>query len=288
MPTIGSLQKNPHLLPIKNDHHFEQPKEQATRILYLLKKELASNPECKIALIYSANNSQAEELHEAILNNDPAIPKIYGGGQAILFMHLIKKINELVDKKQLAPGRIRVLPVSTSLIGGEDDATNSVTQTELDRDILQISMHLEMGYTIYGIPRNNNYAIGGGISAHFYQAGIKDIEGKSQGHYVQHQLSELEQGYPQQKEPLGLTLTDHLILAREVGNKEKWNTIKQDLIKLAEAAENIDDIDPEVSEALKEHWNDPNSIRRWFNFFFHDDKTTSWLEVEGFYNNKQP
>jgi hypothetical protein len=86
------------------------------------------------------------------------------------------------------------------MYGGDNTRPgNSVTKSELDRDLKQVQDHINQGYQVLGIPApvdpqfpDKKYAIGGGHSAGFYLD--KSIGGKSQGSYVQDCLKKMESG----------------------------------------------------------------------------------------------
>lgn len=169
----------------------ESPLAQAQRIFAILQQQLNEDPNKKIALLYSANNSQAEQLHAAN-DKDQNLPQINGGGQALLFAQLIPLINASHFNK-----RIRVLPVSTSLIGGSNGKGNIVSLDMIKRDLKAIQIHLVNGYEVYGIPNNHKqFAIGGAISNYWFTQDFVHINYKgmpwSQGAFVQNMLEELQ------------------------------------------------------------------------------------------------
>lgn len=170
----------------------EQAKAQADRVFAALKQKIQSTPEGKIALLYAANNQQAKELHQARKKGNP-IPRITGSGQAQLFQYLIPMINDDLALK----GKVQILPIATSLNGGNNTQENRVTTADLNRDLSAIKQDIDSGYEVLGIPgRTGGYAIGGGESKFFYDKTSNPINGKSQGEYVQEQLKLLEQSNP--------------------------------------------------------------------------------------------
>ena len=178
----------------------EAARVQAARIFEGLKARLRKEPGKKIALIYAANNKQAKLFHgiyEARKAKE-ILPKIVGHGQAELFIELIKLINAETLKTPEFSGKIRILPVATSLNGDENGPGNIVTREMIDRDLGAIQVHLQNGYDVEGIINDSNdgYAIGGGRSIHWYKTTYTSIQYKgedvSQGKYVQAQLAALE------------------------------------------------------------------------------------------------
>lgn len=199
----GQLTTNISLLPERDENDKrEAAATQAQRVFtYLLDK--LKDPTKKIALIYSANNIQAEQLHEEYKDygfkpsDTPEIlPDIGGGGQAAFFGELIPLINQKVlEDPNTFTRRIRILPIATSLSGGENKTGNCVTLEMINRDLNAIKQHLSEGYDVEGIPSRDGFAVGGNISKNWYNtlyAGVIDGDKLlSQGEYVQIQLKEL-------------------------------------------------------------------------------------------------
>lgn len=199
----GSLKIDTLLSPLRDGPNPEfiqgqsqtdlQARAQAQRVFNALKAEISANSNKKIALLYSANKEQADQLHKAMKEGKP-IPDIEGSGQALFFKHLIQLINGETDPT--FKGKIQILPIATSKTGGENKPGNQVTTDDLNRDLIAIDEHIEQGYDVLGIQGKKGYGIGGGESKWFYDSGSNPINGKSQGDYVQEQLGLLERGQP--------------------------------------------------------------------------------------------
>lgn len=172
--------------------YFESPEAQVARIMVHLREELAADPDKKIALIYAANDGQAKSFHEAYGSSSTQLPQVSGSGQAELFQKLIDEIN----KDSSLNGKIRVLPVATSLSGGKNGPGNIVSKDMIQRDLKAIQQHIQDGYDVRGIKGKNGYAIGGLTSEHWFTQDHAAIQynGKlySQGDFVQLQLEALE------------------------------------------------------------------------------------------------
>lgn len=188
----GSISINEELMFQKG----ESAEEQAKRIFADIKNQLETNPDKKIALLYSANNGQALLFHEVYAKNqaEEILPRIDGSGQAQLFRSLIPLINQHPSVSK----RIRVLPIATSLYGGENGPGNIVSHEMIQRDLDAIQKHLKEGYDVQGIPNEKGgYAIGGLASKHWFTKEFAAMEHRgrnlSQGDYVQMQLNFLEQ-----------------------------------------------------------------------------------------------
>jgi len=172
----------------------------------------------KVGLLYSANDVQAQSLHTQ--NNSGRSPPykadtIDGDGQAILFRKLIQSINEDTELSAEQKKNIRILPIATSLKGSSDqnadgtpDETNTVSRTELDRDIKNIQQHIDAGWNVVAPPRvdskrqrpatpnpNDQFGIGGGYSQAFMSS-TKDKKwqenGKSRNQFVQQELNAIQ------------------------------------------------------------------------------------------------
>lgn len=181
---------------------FESPEAQVARIMVHLRKELADDPDKKIALIYAANDRQANSFHDAYRSSLTQLPQVSGSGQAELFQKLIDEIN----KDPSLNGKIRVLPVATSLSGGKNGPGNIVSKEMIQRDLSAIQKHIQDGYDVRGIAKrsydvqriqsSDGYAIGGDTSEHWFTQDHAAIQYNgqlySQGDFVQLQLEALE------------------------------------------------------------------------------------------------
>ena len=170
---------------------------QVDRAFAMLKARLQADPTLKIGLIYSANNNQAEKIHGAIRSGSRIESGFFDGtGQS----HFYRELAKLINADPQVKDRIRVLPIATSMIGGDNmKAGNAVGSRHLNRDLKQIQDHIDQGYQVLATPSNDPkrpYAIGGSNSKGFYLPGFEPIQGDSQGAYVTKQLKRLEQGLP--------------------------------------------------------------------------------------------
>lgn len=150
----------------------------------------------KVGLIYSANNNQALNLHQANkAKKAPADGIIGGAGQAVLFAELAKIINGPPN----VADSVRILPIATSLGGGPNTPGNQVTQTEIDRDLEHIAAHKNAGWEIRGLGTpQGTYSIGGGISKGWNDVNNAQIvigtNTISQGEYVENCLQSIAAG----------------------------------------------------------------------------------------------
>jgi hypothetical protein len=194
MPSPGKLSIQEYLKRQNN----EDPQVQAKRIFDQLLLDLEKDPTKKIGLIYAANNHQAQQFHQAYQKKTKPeqLPVISGSGQATVFYYLNQLINEENKKGTQFSDRIRVLPVATSLFGGENGPGNIVDAEMIDRDLKAIQDHLLDGYDVQGIPNTSNqFAIGGLASKYWFTqnyCGVElDNKSMSQGVFVQKQLEKL-------------------------------------------------------------------------------------------------
>lgn len=144
-----------------------------------------------VGLIYSANNNQALAIYGGY--NKQTAPEISGGGQALVFAEIAKKINALPPDKQ---GKVHILPVATSMSGGSDlTLGNAVSKDELDRDLGNIIKHRAANWDILGFQYQNEgqYAIGGMNSPGFHlQGNFFDETNKTRGQYVNEVLTKIK------------------------------------------------------------------------------------------------
>jgi hypothetical protein len=202
----GTIQTDYELSLTKKEELKEDEKGQAARIFehFISSKrlEFEENPNKKIAFLYAANDTQKKEFRNAYSKGTP-LPKITGGGQALLFKELMPLINAEVKKGNLQQNKVLVLPI---------DTMGTATKETLDEDLTFIQQKIKEGYTVYGIPfptedlpeklkpplfksDRTYYAIGGGESKNFYQGAdiCHNDKYMSFGEYVQHRLQEFEQ-----------------------------------------------------------------------------------------------
>lgn len=170
----------------------EKPQEQARRVFDVLIKEMAAGQ--KIALLYAANKKQVRQFNRHYRQQTPDLYIPHGSGQAEFFNLFNQLVNQAVLSGQLKFGDIKVLPIATSLSGGENSVGNDVSKEDLDGDIEAVHTALEQEYTVYGFGNANQYLIGGKASKHFYSDSnpLLTIDGVSQGCYVQRKLAQLE------------------------------------------------------------------------------------------------
>jgi hypothetical protein len=192
----GSLSKRADFYP-SAAAEWDDPAGQALRIFNLLQKELNENSGQKIGLLYAANNDQALALRDSQLIAGKSIAAINGSGQALLFAELVKLIN-----KNKLMDRIHILPMSTSMHGGNNAGKNAVSTAIIDRDVNYAENHIKAGFKVYGVPRMNkdgslhaDYAIGGGVSKAWLEVTFPELGGRTQNQYLQEKLNGLEKKY---------------------------------------------------------------------------------------------
>lgn len=174
---------------------------QAQRVFQLLVAELKADNQLKIAILYAANNNQSMNFYEQYAQGSLYVPS--GSNQADFFNKFNTLVNQAVADGQLNANQIKVLPIATSLTGGDNTPGNQVNQAQLDRDLDFVEAHLKAGYTVYGFrgvdtqTKQVRYAIGGGVSTGFYRndGSFPSINGASQGAYVQKRLADFEAAY---------------------------------------------------------------------------------------------
>lgn len=281
----GSLTKPDFLRYIPG----EPINEQVDRVFKELMGILETHPNKKLGLLYSANNDQAISLHNARKNRNP-IATIRGGGQARLFSGLIPKINDAVAKRTIEYGQIIVLPIATSLHGGNNSKGNKVNKVDIDRDLREVILSVQDGYDVLGCSTNENrFAIGGAISAEWFEGEFAELGNKSQGQYVDEILEEISSNPENCSQLLNNFIAENDYLSRlqqyrSQGLSGDWRILKDELVEEArKAIRNNEPVPKEIETALKEHYNPENSFIRKVSRFFHsDDLTSHWREVEQF------
>lgn len=140
----------------------KNPQKQAQDMFTLFEIYLNQHPSNKVAITYSANNEQAEDIIDGYQNGYPDPKKtIWGGGQALPFHYLLKLI--LANNLQ---NRIHILPVATSLEAG---GVGLVDHTHTKRDMQNIASHIQNGWKTFGLSDESKttFLIGGHNSPKF-------------------------------------------------------------------------------------------------------------------------
>ena len=161
----------------------------------------------QVALLYSANSRQSSVLRSSH-DIDAAIQALkIGSGQASLFHQLL-----ILIRKNKMMDRVRILPISTSVEGGDNVPGNIVDLRHIDEELKLISEYRRAGWYIRFIaaPQSpshvlrvagpKTYLIGGGISEGWnntarvsvfwhhgkweQRIGTREQGGMSQGDYV--------------------------------------------------------------------------------------------------------
>ena len=147
---------------------------QAAQILADMQAMLKKNPNAKIAITYSANNDQSEDLIKSYETGNYG-NNLGGGNQANTFLELSKmiKANGLSDQ-------IHILPVSTCLhpITGTGDLP--VTQEIVKRDAQNIAKHLGAEWIVLGLQNQPQdvkkpitYPIGTGLAKQVWKGQLQ-------------------------------------------------------------------------------------------------------------------
>ena len=164
--------------------------DYADRLIEHLKLLLASNPDLKLAITYSANNKESHGIYQSY---DETVDyqqlqshglEINGGGQAPAFALLQQAIFRDPDLRS----RVHILPVTTVLHSATD-----IPHAELvKRDLENIATHLGAGFMVLGLTNQQTlpkkrFAIGGANAAADWFSGL--------GQDVNHILNQLKEGY---------------------------------------------------------------------------------------------
>jgi len=126
--------------------------QQADQIIAKFREEIANGK--KVAITYSANNDQANDIYRGYSGAPYAIK---GRGQAKV-MHLVA---QQIQADPVLKANAHILPVATSMHKGGDGQVNKAI---MDRDLGNIAQHLGNGYTVLGYQNEdsgNGYAVGG-------------------------------------------------------------------------------------------------------------------------------
>jgi hypothetical protein len=147
------------LNPFKIDYAGRSSQKQAAEIFDYLSQVVSKYPNEKVAITYSANSAQADDIYAA--TKEGKLPKITGGNQAEVFKFLL----EMVDKSPWK-GKLHVLPIPTCLQAG---GAKLSTHDDVERALDNIKQHLAGGYIVLGLQNQNctegsPLAIGGGIA----------------------------------------------------------------------------------------------------------------------------
>jgi 8-oxo-dGTP pyrophosphatase MutT (NUDIX family) len=134
----------------------------------------------KVAFLYAANQGQADKLFKGYSKSlhGKALQEVFDGwGQSLLFNELAAYINT----PQMA-SQVRVIPLATSLGGGNNSVGNHVSLAQMDLALSVTAWHLGNGFEVLGLGDQQGFKIGGGISGNWYKTNpiylLKDLQGK--------------------------------------------------------------------------------------------------------------
>jgi hypothetical protein len=156
----------------KTEHTYDAKKQARaiwkTVVAPQLKKGL------NVALLYSANNNQAETIYEGY-ETDSLDEKFSGVNMAELFRELAQIIRDKKLEKQ-----VHIVPIATSLTGGDNVISskkklrkrNYVSLEMINRDLENIARHIGAGWPVFGLKELNKeedhwFSIGGGVSTNW-------------------------------------------------------------------------------------------------------------------------
>lgn len=146
---------------------------QAQQMLANFKEIIKENPNAKIAITYSANETQADQLIAGYTNNTDQSAILAGGAnQAAVFHELLKLLNEEPKLKN----HIHILPIATMPAGnGEQPAS----EANVKKCMENIAKHLGAGWIVLGLSNQHtsprSYAIGGGIATGWQKSDQKQL-----------------------------------------------------------------------------------------------------------------
>jgi hypothetical protein len=190
------------LLHFYNNYHENPPQKQAGCLWLDIMTQL--NRGYRVGIVYAANDMQAKAIYQGYYQS--RAPKIVGHRQAVVFGLISDYINGA-----LLGDRIHILPIATSLTGGEDKGNNCVSESHIMRDLQNIKDHLDSRWVVFVLtnrelkPKEQSavvqkFQIGGGASKNFYTQlylSFSLMSGKkvSPGHFIENMLDAFELGY---------------------------------------------------------------------------------------------
>lgn len=146
---------------------------QAEKMLADFKLLLKNKPQAKIAITYSANETQAEQLIEGYGKNTDQSNILAGGAnQAEVFHELIALLQQEPELKN----HIHILPIATMPAG---DGAQPASEENVKKYMANIAKHLGAGWTVLGLCNQhtpaNSYAIGGGVATGWKNSTQKEL-----------------------------------------------------------------------------------------------------------------
>lgn len=140
---------------------------QANKIIAEFNRRLNVDPNAKVAITYSANNDQVEEIIRGYTTGQYSIS---GSNQAEVIRIVIEEI-----KKRGWQDKAHILPIATSQHSGGDGV---IRMDQVDRDLGNIAQHLGAGWQVLGYRNQKTnqqdaYAIGGGVSNAVWKGNIQ-------------------------------------------------------------------------------------------------------------------
>lgn len=228
----------------------------------------------KVALLYSANQKQAEMLYKSYNHfGGPSLSSIFhGSGQAEIF----RIIAEYIEKNNLRD-QVHILPIPTSLEGGDDVPGNQVSPEQIDVALRYVAMHKGAGFTINSLADDKGYLIGGGRSKRWSEA-TGEFNRKD---YVDRTLNDIS-NYEDVTSEIQDEIQDEIQEAYQQG-KDFPQTLSlfhsdltEDLIDRISAITNDDTLPflKGMQDAIEQYMNANNTIK--LSYLKDTDKETLW------------
>ena len=137
----------------------------------------------KVAILYSANQSQTDDLISGYADNKVR-GLISGGGLAKLFPF----ITDRIEKAKLH-SQVHVMPLATSLTGDNNTVypkKNYVSLEQMETQLANLAWHLGNGWEIVGIGTGKGFSIGGLTSENWFKTDKIWVTQDASGKYALH------------------------------------------------------------------------------------------------------
>lgn len=173
-PSNFTSKKSDNLIvPYKKYPNYKElipAKDQAKLILLELRKIIQEKNLSKVAVSYSANTTQSQEIRSHL--GKALDCSISGANQATVFKELISLLKE--DDYSDIKDKVYILPFSTmcdGFFGQKDELSIVENSNQQELDFLRCFLEEDNNYVLFLGNQETNFAIGGGISKSYTSDG---------------------------------------------------------------------------------------------------------------------
>lgn len=161
--------KTGRINPFRIDWGKGTEKEQAEEIYAYFNELFSKKPDARIAITYSANTGQANDIYESYNSDKKLSPdKIVGANQALVFNFLLKL---MYKPENTWAKNVHILPIPT--MEYTNGGAKAPKMSDIEKALQNIETHLNDKWIVLGLQnqtsnQNHLFAIGGPIAGNLW------------------------------------------------------------------------------------------------------------------------